>query len=64
VLRSLTRKIVGIFVRFRAPSKVKNSSKTRWRMQSLGLKKEDTAIIYMPMIPQAAFAMLACARVA
>jgi propionyl-CoA synthetase len=30
-------------------------------MQSLGLKKGDTAIIYMPMIPQAAFAMLACA---
>jgi propionyl-CoA synthetase len=33
-------------------------------MQSLGLKKGDTAIIYMPMIPQAAFAMLACAELA
>ena len=32
-------------------------------MQSLGLKKGDTAIIYMPMIPQTAFAMLACARI-
>lgn len=32
-------------------------------MLSLGLKKGDTAIIYMPMIPQAAFAMLACARI-
>lgn len=32
-------------------------------MQSLGLKKGHTAIIYMPMIPQAAFAMLACARI-
>lgn len=32
-------------------------------MQLLGLKKGDTAIIYMPMIPQAAFAMLACARI-
>jgi propionyl-CoA synthetase len=31
-------------------------------MQS-GIKKRDTAIIYMPMIPQAAFAMLACARI-
>lgn len=30
---------------------------------SLGLEKGDTAIIYMPMIPQAAFAMLACARI-
>ena len=32
-------------------------------MQSLGLKTGDTAVIYMPMIPQAAFAMLACARI-
>lgn len=32
-------------------------------LQSLGLKKGDRAIIYMPMIPQAAFAMLACARI-
>ena len=32
-------------------------------MQSLGLKKGDTAIIYMPMIPQTTFAMLACARI-
>ncbi|WP_338378701.1 acetate--CoA ligase [uncultured Flavobacterium sp.] len=30
---------------------------------SLGLKAGHTAIIYMPMIPQAAFAMLACARI-
>jgi propionyl-CoA synthetase len=30
---------------------------------SLGLKTGETAIIYMPMIPQAAFAMLACARI-
>lgn len=32
-------------------------------MISLGLKKGDMAVIYMPMIPQAAFAMLACARI-
>lgn len=31
-------------------------------LQDLGLKKGDTAIIYMPMIPQALFSMLACAR--
>ncbi len=30
---------------------------------SLGLTKGDTAVIYMPMIPQVAFAMLACARI-
>lgn len=32
-------------------------------LQALGFKKGDTAIIYMPMIPQTAFAMLACARI-
>mgnify|MGYP001338534089 CR=1 FL=1 len=31
-------------------------------LKFLGLKKGDTAIIYMPMIPQAIYAMLACAR--
>ena len=28
----------------------------------MGLVKGDTCIIYMPMIPEAVFAMLACAR--
>ena len=31
-------------------------------LQDLGLLKGDTVIVYMPMIPQALFAMLACAR--
>jgi len=31
--------------------------------QSLGLKKGDRIIIYMPMIPQAVITMLACARI-
>jgi propionyl-CoA synthetase len=31
-------------------------------LQSLGLQKGDRAVIYMPMIPQALFAMLACTR--
>ena len=31
-------------------------------LSSLGLTKGDTVIIYMPMIPQAVVAMLACAR--
>jgi propionyl-CoA synthetase len=30
---------------------------------SLGVKKGDRVIIYMPMIPEAAIAMLACARI-
>ena len=32
-------------------------------MQSLGVGKGDRVIIYMPMVPEAAFAMLACARI-
>ncbi len=30
---------------------------------SLGVKKGDRVVIYMPMIPETAFAMLACARI-
>ena len=32
-------------------------------MKKLGVKKGDRVIIYMPMVPQAAYAMLACARI-
>ncbi|WP_300674854.1 AMP-binding protein [Soonwooa sp.] len=38
-------------------------SKLAGGLESLGLKQGDTAIIYMPMIPQTMFAMLACARI-
>lgn len=38
-------------------------SKLAGGLQDLGLQKGDTAIIYMPMIPQAIYAMLACARI-
>ena len=32
-------------------------------LKSLGVKKGDRVIIYMPMVPEAAYAMLACARI-
>ena len=32
-------------------------------MRSLGVKKGDRVTIYLPMVPEAAYAMLACARV-
>lgn len=32
-------------------------------MQELGVKRGERVLIYMPMIPQACFAMLACARI-
>ncbi len=31
--------------------------------KSLGIKKGDRVVLYMPMIPEAAYAMLACARI-
>ncbi|AUD04976.1 propionyl-CoA synthetase [Spirosoma pollinicola] len=31
-------------------------------LRSMGVEKGDTVVIYMPMIPETAFAMLACAR--
>ncbi|WP_298418397.1 acetate--CoA ligase [uncultured Kordia sp.] len=38
-------------------------SKLAGGLQQLGLQKGDTCIIYMPMIPQAIYAMLACVRI-
>ncbi|MBS0243118.1 MAG: propionyl-CoA synthetase [Proteobacteria bacterium] len=32
-------------------------------LQDLGVKKGDRVIVYMPMVPEAAIAMLACARI-
>ncbi len=32
-------------------------------LKSLGVKRGDRVIIYMPMVPEAAYAMLACARI-
>lgn len=32
-------------------------------MKAMGVKKGDRIVIYMPMVPQAAYAMLACARI-
>jgi len=37
--------------------------RTAAALQSLGVGKGDRVLIYMPMIPEAAFAMLACARI-
>ena len=32
-------------------------------LQELGVEKGDRVILYMPMVPEAVFAMLACARI-
>jgi acyl-coenzyme A synthetase/AMP-(fatty) acid ligase len=31
--------------------------------KQFGVKKGDRVVIYMPMVPETAFAMLACARI-
>jgi len=38
-------------------------SKTAAMMRSLGVARGDRVIIYMPMVPEACFAILACARI-
>jgi propionyl-CoA synthetase len=38
-------------------------NRTAAMLRSLGVKRGDRVIIYMPMIPEAAFAILACARI-
>src|SRR5882672_12317640 len=38
-------------------------SRTAAMLQSLGVAKGDRVIVYMPMVPEACFAILACARI-
>src|SRR5262245_2372123 len=38
-------------------------SRTAGMLSELGVRRGDRVIIYMPMIPEAVFAMLACARI-
>lgn len=41
----------------------KRVAKTAWILKLKGVQKGDTVLIYMPMIPEAIIAMLACARI-
>ncbi|KAF4975210.1 hypothetical protein FZEAL_7967, partial [Fusarium zealandicum] len=38
-------------------------SKVSWVLKDMGVRKGDTVAIYLPMIPEALVAMLACARI-
>ncbi|KAF5005123.1 hypothetical protein FDECE_8443 [Fusarium decemcellulare] len=42
---------------------LKQVSKVSWILKDLGVRKGDTVAIYMPMIPEALVAILACARI-
>jgi propionyl-CoA synthetase len=39
------------------------TSRVAAMMQSLGVKRGDRVIVYMPMVPESVFAILACARI-
>ncbi|KAL3960070.1 hypothetical protein ACCO45_005187 [Purpureocillium lilacinum] len=38
-------------------------SKTAWTLKQMGVRKGDTVAIYLPMIPEAIIAILACVRI-
>ena len=38
-------------------------SKTAWALKQMGVRKGDTVAIYLPMIPEALVALLACVRI-
>jgi propionyl-CoA synthetase len=49
--------------RFTYVELLEQTARTAGMLSELGVEKGDTVIIYMPMIPEAAIAMLACARI-
>ena len=55
--------VTGQTITYSYADLLKEISATAAGLVKLGVKKGDRVIIYMPMIPQAAFAMLACARI-
>ena len=54
--------VTGVTQRFTYSELLKHVAQFAGALSQLGVKKGDRVIIYMPMIPQAAIAMLACAR--
>lgn len=55
--------VTGTIAHFTYRQLLEKVSKLAGGLQSLGIKKGDTVLIYMPMIPEAVMAMLACARI-
>ncbi len=54
--------VTGVVEHFSYAELLDSTAKLAGALASLGVGKGDTVVIYMPMIPQAVFAMLACAR--
>ncbi|NIP38358.1 MAG: propionyl-CoA synthetase [Candidatus Dadabacteria bacterium] len=55
--------VTGIIKKFTYKQLLDEVSLLAGALKGLGLKKGDTAVIYMPMIPEAVISMLACARI-
>jgi propionyl-CoA synthetase len=54
--------VTGVVKKYTYSELLNEVSKLAGVIKSLGVKKGDRIIIYMPMIPEAAISMLACAR--
>ncbi|MFQ3208281.1 MAG: propionyl-CoA synthetase [Glaciecola sp.] len=54
--------LADTFTQFTYAEMLAEVEKLAGAIKALGVGKGDTVLIYMPMIPQAVFAMLACAR--
>lgn len=55
--------VTGVVRSFTFSELLQEVAKVAGMLTSLGVSKGDTVIIYMPMVPEAAMAMLACARI-
>ena len=55
--------VTGVIKKYSYADLKNDVAKFAGGLQSLGIKKGDTVVIYMPVIPEAAIAMLACARI-
>lgn len=54
--------VTGYVIKYTYNELVEKVQEVAAGLKSMGLSKGDRVIIYMPMIPEVAFAMLACAR--
>jgi propionyl-CoA synthetase len=55
--------VTGVVTRFTYAELLDEVSRLAGALAELGVGKGDTVIVYLPMVPEAVFAMLACARI-
>jgi propionyl-CoA synthetase len=54
--------VTGVIERYTYAELLEQVARLAGALHGLGVGRGDTVVIYMPMVPQAVFAMLACAR--